>query len=137
MEKEKRGWLVRDKRRLLVRMMEQLAGNAHISFEGDLKALHLSRIPGASNEETEVLKRNTLSPKQVFVVLPLETSSTKTIIAAIGGTIPSAIIHVQIEKGGCLQFAAYDNFHPQCIVFHPAMDRAIIELLIAEGVMRP
>jgi hypothetical protein len=100
MEKEKRGWLVRDKRRLLVRMMEQLAGNAHISFEGDLKALHLSRIPGASNEETEVLKRNTLSPKQVFVVLPLETSSTKTIIAAIGGTIPSAIIHVQIEKGG-------------------------------------
>jgi hypothetical protein len=100
MEKEKRGWLVRDKRRLLVRMMEQLAGNAHISFEGDLKALHLSRIPGASNEETEVLKRNTLSPKQVFVVLPLETSSTKTIIAAIGGTIPSAIIHVQIEKVG-------------------------------------
>jgi hypothetical protein len=100
MEKEKRGWLVRDKRRLLVRMMEQLAGNAHISFEGDLKALHLSRIPGASNEETEVLKRNTLSPKQVFVVLPLETSSTKTIIAAIGGTIPSAIMHVQIEKVG-------------------------------------
>ena len=41
----------------------------------------------------------------------------KRIIAAIGGTIPNAIIHIQIEKDGLLQFGAYDNFHPECIHF--------------------
>jgi hypothetical protein len=45
----------------------------------------------------------------------------RTIIAAIGGTVPGAIIHVQIEKDGQLQFAAYDNFHPECIHFGSAV----------------
>ena len=67
MEKENKFWLVRDKRRLLLVMMEKLAGGAHISFEGDLSALRLSDIPGASQEETGALKRNTLWPKQDFI----------------------------------------------------------------------
>ena len=137
MEKENKFWLVRDKRRLLLAMMERFAGGAHISFEGDLKALRLSSIPGASKEETEALKRNTTWPKQDFIVLPLESSTSKTIVSAIGGTIPNTIIHIQIEKGGSIQFAAYDNFHPQCIVFHPAMEKAILESLVSEGVMSP
>ena len=45
MERENKFWLVRDKRRLLLAMMESLAGGAHISFEGDLSALRLSDIP--------------------------------------------------------------------------------------------
>jgi hypothetical protein len=137
MEKENRSWLVRDKLRFLLAMMEDLAGGAHISFEGDLKALRLSSIPGASKEETQALKRNTISPKQDFIVLPLESSTSKAIVSAIGGTIPNTIIHIQIEKGGSIQFAAYDNFHPQCIVFHPAMDKAILESLVSEDIMRP
>lgn len=137
MEKENKFWLVRDKRRLLLAMMEQLAGGAHISFEGDLKALRLSSIPGASQEETDALKRNTLWPKQDFIVVPLESSTSKAIVSAIGGTIPGTIIHIQIEKGGGLQFGAYDNFHPQCIVFNPATDKAILESLVAQGIMRP
>jgi hypothetical protein len=135
-EKEHKFWLVPDKRRLLLAMMENFSGGAHISFEGDLKALGLSNIPGASKDETETLKRNTTWPKQDFIVLPLESSSSKAIVSAVGGTIPKSIIHVQIEKGGSIQFAAYDNFHPQCIVFHPAMDKAILESLVSEGVIR-
>jgi hypothetical protein len=137
MEKENKFWVVRDKRRLLVAMMERLAGDAHISFEGDLKELCFSSIPGTSKEETEALKRNTIWPKQDFIVVPLESSTSKTIVSAIGGTIPNTIIHIQIEKGGSIQFAAYDNFHPQCIVFHPAMDKGILESLVSEGIMRP
>jgi hypothetical protein len=130
-------WKVQDKRRLLLAMMEELAGDAHISFEGDLGALHLSSIPGASQEETVALKRNTLWPKQDFMVLPLEPSTIMTIVSAIGGTVPNAIIHIQIEKGGTLQFAAYDNFHPQCIVFYPAVKQAILESLVSENIMTP
>ncbi len=58
---------VRDKRRFLVAAMEELAGAARISFEGDLSATNVSKLNGASGEETQVLKRNTLWPKQDFV----------------------------------------------------------------------
>ena len=137
MENESKFWLVRDKRRLLLAMMEEFAGDAHISFEGDLSALPLSSIPGASQEETAVLKRNTQWPKKDFIVLPLESSTSKTIVSAIGGTVPNTIIHIQIEKGGTLQFAAYDNFHPQCIVFSSTVKPAILESLVSESIVRP
>jgi len=48
MENERRLWIVRDKRRLLLAMMEELAGDAHISFEGDFSGLRLLSTPGAS-----------------------------------------------------------------------------------------
>ncbi len=137
MESKGKFWHVSDKRRLLLAMMEEFVGDAHISFEGDLSTLPLSSIPGASQEETGVLRRNTLWPKQDFIVLPLEPSTSKTIISAIGGTVPNAIIHIQIEKGGTLQFAAYDNFHPQCIIFHSTVKPAFLESLVSESIMRP
>jgi len=136
-ENENKFWLVRDKRRLLLAMMEELAGDAHISFEGDFCGLRLLSMPGASQEETPALKRNTLLPKQDFVVLPLEPSMTKTIVSAIGGTVPSAIIHIQIERNALLQFAAYDNFHPQCIVFGTGVKEAVLESLVSQSIMRP
>lgn len=48
-----------DNRRLLLAVIEELAENAHIWFEGDLRAFRLLRMPGASLEETAALKRNT------------------------------------------------------------------------------
>jgi hypothetical protein len=64
---------IRDKRRFLIAAMRELAGTACISFEGDLSATAVAHLAGASADETEILKRNTLWPKQDFVVLPLET----------------------------------------------------------------
>ena len=130
-------WKVQDKRRLLLALMEELAGDAHVSFEGDLRRLTLMDIPGASEEPTATLKRNTRWPKQDFIVVPLQPSMGKRIIAAIGGTIPNAIIHIQIEKDGLLQFGAYDNFHPECIHFGSAVNEAVIESLVCQGIMRP
>jgi hypothetical protein len=129
-------WRVLDKRRLLLAMMEQLAGGAHVSFEGDLRGLTLLSIPGASNEPTAALKRNTRWPKQDFVVVPLEPSMDQRIIAAIGGTVPGAIIHIQIEKDGQLQFGAYDNFYQECIYFGSAVNEGVIQLLVSQNIMR-
>jgi hypothetical protein len=126
-----------DKRRLLLTMTEEFSGDAHISFEGDLSALPLSSIPGASQEETGALKRNTRWPKQDFIVPPLESSASKAIASTIGGSVPSAIIHIQIEKDGTLQFAAYDNFDPQSILFSAAVRPGVLESMVSESIMKP
>jgi hypothetical protein len=49
-------WQVRDKGQLLLALMKELEGNAHISIEGDLRALRLATYPGASTEPTDILK---------------------------------------------------------------------------------
>ena|ERR1700759_3565759 len=74
---------IRDKRRFLIAAMRELSATARISFEGDLSATAVAHLAGASANETEILKRNTLWPKQDFVVLPLETDLVGAIIAAV------------------------------------------------------
>ena len=59
------------------------------------------------------------------------------VIAALGGVIPRAIIHIQIEKSGRLEFGAYDNFHPECIFFGSAVREAVIERLASQEIIRP
>jgi len=83
------------------------------------------------------LKRNTLSPEQDFMIVPLEPFTVEKIIPAIGGSVPKAILHIQIEKNGVLQFGAYDNFYPECIFFGSAVNQSMIEWLISESIMRP
>jgi hypothetical protein len=64
---------------VVVGMMEELAGDAHISFEGDFRGFRVLSTPGASQEEPPALKRNTRSPKLGFVVPPLEPSMSRRI----------------------------------------------------------
>jgi hypothetical protein len=131
-----KSWQVLDKQRLFRLVMDELAGDAHISFEGNFDGLRLLSVLGASEGETASLKRNTLSPKQDFVVVPLEPDSSGTILAAIGGALPRKIIHVQIEKAGLLEFGAYDQFEPGCVYFGSAVNRQFLEALVSKGVMR-
>jgi len=116
--------------------MDEIAGDAHISFEGNLHDLPLFALPGGSEEETDSLKRNTSWPKQDFVIVPLEADSIGTILAAIRGALSRKIIHVQIEKAGVLQFGAYDQFQPGCIVFGCMVNRRFLEALVSQGVMK-
>jgi hypothetical protein len=100
---------IRDKRRFLIAAMTELAGAAHVSFEGDLSATRIANFPGASGEETQVLKRNTLRPKQEFVILPLEADLVTAIVSAVGGTVPRGVLHILIgpaisEPDGMLVF---------------------------------
>jgi hypothetical protein len=126
---------VRDKRRFLAAALAELAGDAQVSFEGDLSMTSLSDVPGASNDETQVLKRGTLWPKQDFVVLPLEVEMVLPIMAAVGGTVPRGLIHVQVQKEGRLQLGLYDNFDPNCIFLGPGLTPSFIATLQEVGVL--
>jgi hypothetical protein len=137
---QQRYWLVaRDKPGLLVAVMRALAGGAHISLEGDFsRARGLLALSGASTEETEALHRQTTYPLQDFVVLPLEPESITPILNEI---LPEArvvrhIIHVQIERGGRLEFGAYDNFHRDCVVCWAAVPQELLRRLQVSGVLR-
>jgi hypothetical protein len=130
---------VRDKPGLLIAVMRLLAGDdACISFEGDLSECNFDGVPGTSTEETPALKRATLYPRQDFIVLGLTNDSVRTVLARVvaAGGIVNRIVHIQVEKEGALQFAAYDNFHPECIAVGPAVPKTVLDDLLSKGVLR-
>ena len=121
---------VRDIPAFLHRLMLELAGKAHISLEGDLSRCQLSDGIVVTREETAILKRNTLAPVQDFVVLRLAPETVPTIFKqAMAAGLNRAIIHVQIERNGVLELAAYDNFDPECVVTGPSISPALLSEL--------
>ena len=128
----------RDKPALLAATMKTLAGDARISFEGNLSRVDFGSIAGTSNEETHILKRNTIEPLQDFVVLPLEPESVASILRALsfGGALSDDILHVQIEKAGRLEFGAYDNFHPDCVVACEGVLVPVLRHLLEQQISR-
>jgi len=135
-----RYWPVaRDKPGLLIAMMRQLAGGASISFEGNLSRCAFGPDFQPSGEETPSLRRQTVWPKQDFVVLPLLSESVRPILDVIlpDNRYLDDIVHIQIEKGGQLQFGSYDQFHPECIVgFPPGVTPELLDRLQSSGVIR-
>jgi hypothetical protein len=131
-------WLVvRDKPATVHAMMHALAGNAHLSLEGDLSQCKLASVPNVSYEERHPLSRATLWPRQDFAVIPLEPEILPAIWAAIqNGGISHRIIHMQIEKNGKLEFGAYDNFHEECVVSGPAITAPFLEELRSKHILR-
>lgn len=132
-------WLnARDKPALFVAIAKALAGNAYVSFEGDLSSCALGEIPGASAIESDTLKRNTLSPVQDFVIVPLEAETVAPILASVlpSGRVVDEVEHIQILKDGACQFAAYDHFHPLCVVCGDAVPLQLLEHLLTIGVLR-
>ena len=115
--------------------MKHLAGDAQISFEGALDALGFFELQGIQTEETATLKRNTVWPRQGFVVASLNPESIQPLIKALGGTIPRSVLHIQIAKNGKLEFGAYDNFDPQSLFLGEAFGEEFQNDLIAQGVL--
>ena len=87
-----------------------------LSLEGDLSHYDLTRIPDASGEPTEVLRRNTIAPKQDFIILPVTPTTFETIsrqvLPQVG--LKHRILHVQIASDDRLVLGAYDAFHREC-----------------------
>ncbi len=117
--------------------LQELAGSALVSFEGDLKGTALLEVHGASGNDTAALRRNTLWPRQDFVVLPLEVETVASIVKAIGGTVPRGILHIQVEKAERLELGVYDNFAPHVMFFGSSMTPELVEKLREEGVLMP
>jgi hypothetical protein len=134
-----RYWIVpRDKPGLLVAMFRALAGGAHISFEGDLSRCTFPSELGATGDETAALQRQTAVPRQDFVVLPLEPDTFRQILQVVlkDSRVVKDIVHIQIEKGGRLEFGSYDNFHPECVVAFHGVPTDLLNRLQQNGVIR-
>jgi hypothetical protein len=126
---------VHNKNHLLRAAMKHLAGDAQISFEGALEALGFFELHGIQAEETAILKRNTVWPRQDFVVASLSPESIQSLIKALGGTIPRSVLHIQVPKNGKLEFGAYDNFDPQTLFLGEAFSDELLNDLIAQGIL--
>jgi uncharacterized protein (TIGR02996 family) len=129
---------------LLAAMMRALAGDACISFEGCPLCDQLFAIPGATDQETKVLKRHipvppALRPSREFIVLPLEPDTIRPILAGVlpqGRSPRETIEHVQIEKAGRLELGAYNFFDPRYTGTGPAVPETLLAELRAKGVLR-
>jgi hypothetical protein len=114
-----RYWLVaRDKAALLTHMMRLLAGDAQISFEGNLSRCSFPDSVPRLPEESSVLRRQTIWPVQDFAVLKLEHETIYPILDTVlpDNRFMEDIIHIQIAQHGKLQFGSYDQFDQRCIV---------------------
>lgn len=128
----------RDKPGLLRAMMQTLAGDARISFEGNLSRCAFSDTLKPSAHETEALRRATAAPELDFEVLPLEPDSVKPILDVV---LPNRrylddIVHIQIERHHELQFGSYDNFHRECVVCGTGVETSLLDHLKSSGVIR-
>ena len=133
--KSSANWIVRDKSRLLQAVIDELAGTAYMSLESDLTGFNLEQLAGVSLEETAILSRNTIWPKQDFLVIPLNASMSQEILSMMGGGVSRRVRHIQIENDGVLQFAAYDNFDPECLFWGAALNEEFQKSLVEQGIL--
>jgi hypothetical protein len=133
-------WLdPRDKPGLLVAMMNALAGNAHISLEGDLTECDFSDFKSTIHTETEYIKRESEPKKEgPIIVLPLEPETIHPILQQVlpNGRIVHKIVAVQIEKKGKIEFLAGDNFHRECVSVGSGVPEELLQQLVRSGVLR-
>ena len=117
--------------------MIELAGNARMSVEGNLSRCQFEDGVVVIREETAILKRNTLAPTQDFAVLRLVPEAVPAIFKQVmAAGLNRAIIHVQIERDGVLELAAYDNFYPESLFTGPSVSPALLSELKNTNVLR-
>ena len=128
--------VVRAKPEFVHRLMVELAGNAHISLEGDLSQCRFTDDLVLTRDEIPILRRNTLAPKQDFIVLRLAPETVDPIFKQIvAAGLSRAILHVQIERDGILELGAYDHFQPECVVTGPGISPALLDELVSTDVL--
>lgn len=128
---------VRDKPAFFLAAIRLLAGRARISLEGDLAGLAVASAPDTSTTESKVLPRQTLVPRQDFVVLALEPEQTGYLAEGIPSSrLVRDIEHIQIEKDGRLEFGIYDNFDPDSSWVGERFSPEFLDQLKEKGILR-
>ncbi len=130
----------RNKPALFWAVLDAFPEAAHVSLEGDLKQFRLLERSDASTAETLVLRRNTLSPRLDFVVLPVSPELVSTLKQIMSGAgifnDGGLLIHAQVEFRGKLVLGAYDNFHEDCVVACEPLGEDFLEPLRTKGILR-
>jgi hypothetical protein len=84
-----------------------------------------------------LLKRNTIWPKQGFVIVKLESETIDSIFQEVTAAgLSQAIIHIQIERSGILELGAYNNFHPECVGTGPEVPVSLLSELKSKNILR-
>jgi hypothetical protein len=130
----------RNKPALLWEVLNQFkSSGAHLSLEGDLEAYEVLEYPLASTQESTILKRNTISPRLDFVIIPISEPLIVHLKHHLNGagvfTKDGGLIHVQVEMGGALVFGAYDNFHKDCTSIGGVTEQ-FLEHLVSAAILR-
>ncbi len=119
----------------LHRLMIELGTDASMSLEGDLRRCRFPEAVIVSRSACPPLVRDTLWPKQDFVILRLTPDSVEPIFGQImAAGLERAILHVKIQRGGLLQFSAADNFGYGCWT-GPNVRAEFLEQLVKEGLV--
>ena len=134
-------FIARDPPALLRAMMFALAGDAQISFEGDLSAYDFASIGPQVAERDCYLFRNTIDPVEDFVVLPLNADTVKPLWNLLAASVPvgrfSSVSHVQIGRDGKVAFSACDWFHQDTVGCSDAVPEALIASLMEKRIITP
>lgn len=127
----------RKKAKLLHRMMMELAGRSMIALEGTFSASRFSQFAEAHLGTPGRPKRTCLFPRLDFIVLSLTPDDVEPVFKQIlAAGLKHAIIHIQIVREGTLQFGAYDNLDPDCVVAGTGVAVALLEQLQKDGLIR-
>jgi len=120
---------------LVATVAERFRGDSLMSFEGDLSAVDFTKIAGLFRDETAALKRNTIAPRQDFVVLPLTQENVNILTARIFPRIGirCRVLHIEVEERGHLVFGTYDQFSSDGTWITAAVGEEFVTGLVREG----
>jgi hypothetical protein len=109
-----------------------------ISFEGELGACDWSEVTGVEREPSAAHKRNTMSPVQDFIIVPLSPASVETLKRKIPPHVGlhAKVAHILISRGDKPVFWSYDWFHEGGCGTDDAFDERILPKLREGGVIR-
>lgn len=129
---------VRQPIKLLEALVDVFGTDARLSLEGDLSQCHVHRIPVVSTEPQGVLVRNTLWPRQDFIIIPLNAETTnhikRYILPTVG--IRNRVHHVLIESGEQLVFASYDWFGEDSVWVSKEVTEEVLAALVESRALR-
>jgi hypothetical protein len=122
----------------MVSLVEAFCGDAHMSLEGDLSNLRWSGRRQVDPRIGVLLRRNTLWPKQDYVILPLEEDTLveikERVLPVVG--LAKKVLHVQIEQHRESVFGAYDEFDDDCVWVASRVGPEFLDRLKQDGCLR-
>ena len=129
---------VRQPIKLMEAFLDVFGTDARLSLEGDLSKCNLHDIPVLSTEPMGVLARNTVSPQQDFVIIPLNETTKdqikRQILPTVG--IRNRVHHVMIENDGQLVFASYDWFGQDNVWVSEHATEELLDALVESKALR-